>query len=437
MWGQTLRMTFFYAPSYVDSPQAFRWLYIDFNSYFASVEQQLNPALRCKPVAVVPLETDSTCAIAASYEAKAFGIKTGTPVYEAKRLCPGLICVPAKHEHYVEYHQRILEEIDRHVPVTMVCSIDEVAVRLMNNENSVEQATAIAKSIKAGLAKNVGEYIRCSIGIAPNRYLAKVATDLQKPDGLTFLHGKDLPGRLMGLKLRDLPGIGHNMERRLSAAGIWTMDALWALDRKQMRKVWGGILGERLWYSLRGVELPDEETNRSTVGHSHVLAPELRDPDKAVYVARRLLLKAASRLRRLDYYAKTISLSVRLEKGGRLQYAVRTYRAQDSITFIHAFDTMWKQLDKDSNGERIRKVSVSLNELVAADALSADLFDEIDGVSTKQRSKWESLSRALDKLNHRYGRDTVSLGILPSQGRSFSGTKVAFTRIPDVEEFLE
>src|SRR5476649_2295506 len=129
-------------------PLGLRWLYIDFNSYFASVEQQLEPRLRGKPVAVIPVETDSTCAIAASYKAKAFGVKTGTPIYEAKKMCPGLICVLAQHERYVEYHHRILEEVDKYIPVTAVCSIDEVACRLMDNETSVERATEIAHSIK-------------------------------------------------------------------------------------------------------------------------------------------------------------------------------------------------------------------------------------------------------------------------------------------------
>src|ERR1700722_17937971 len=105
-------------------PTGLRWLYVDFNSYFASVEQELNPALRGKPVAVVPVETDATCAIAASYEAKAFGIKTGTPNYEAKRMCPGLICVVGHHENYVDYHHRIIKEVENHIPVAAVCSID-------------------------------------------------------------------------------------------------------------------------------------------------------------------------------------------------------------------------------------------------------------------------------------------------------------------------
>jgi DNA polymerase-4 len=155
-----------------------RWLYVDFNSYFASVEQQLRPELRGKPVAVVAVETDSTSAIAASYEAKAFGVKTGTLIHEARNLCPGLICVLARHERYVEFHHRLIEEIERHIPVTAVCSIDEMACRLMDNEISVERSTEIARSIKAGIAKNIGGHLRCSIGVAPNRYLAKVGTEL-------------------------------------------------------------------------------------------------------------------------------------------------------------------------------------------------------------------------------------------------------------------
>ena len=155
-----------------------RWLYVDFNSFFASVEQQLRPELRGKPVAIVPVDSDYTSAIAASYEAKAFGIKTGTPIHEAKRLCRDLICVHADHEHYVDFHHRIQEEIQKHIPITEVCSIDEVACRLMDNETSPDRAIEIALSIKRGLAETVGEYVTCSIGIGPNKYLAKVAGEM-------------------------------------------------------------------------------------------------------------------------------------------------------------------------------------------------------------------------------------------------------------------
>jgi len=127
--------------------QSLKWLFFDLNSYFASVEQQDCPELRHKPVAVVPALTDSTCAIAASYEAKAYGVKTGTKIYEAKKLCPGLICVLARHDVYVEYHHRIFNEVENHIPIEKKCSVDEAACRLMKNEQYPEKAMAIAQSI--------------------------------------------------------------------------------------------------------------------------------------------------------------------------------------------------------------------------------------------------------------------------------------------------
>ncbi|MBI1216086.1 MAG: impB/mucB/samB family protein [Alphaproteobacteria bacterium] len=419
-------------------PQELRWLYVDFNSYFASVEQQLSPELRGKPVAVVPVETDSTCAIAASYEAKAFGVKTGTPIYEAKKMCPGLICVLARHEHYVDFHDRIIEEVDRHIPVTDVCSIDEVACSLMKNERSAERVTEIARAIKAGLAANIGPYVRCSIGASSNRYLAKVATDLQKPDGFTILPPAALPVKLYGLQLRDLPGIGANMEKRLNAAGIRTVETLFHYPPKHLRAVWGSIWGEKMWYMLRGYDLKQEETARRSIGHSHVLPPELRPPEKAHDVARRLTMKCAARLRRMDYYARSFHLSVRLDDGPRYALDGKCEPAQDSFVFLKMMDEMWARLMQEVKNKRVKKISVTVEGLTPAADLNAqpDLFAPAPQ-ETKTRGRNEKISKAMDKLNHKFGRDTVLVGMTPAQGKTLPGTKIAFTRIPDAEEFLE
>lgn len=421
--------------SIVENPSRNRWLYIDFNSYFASVEQQLNPSLRGKPVAVVPVMTDATCAIAASYEAKAFGIKTGTPIYEAKKLCADLVLVHAQHERYVDFHDRIQVEVARHIPVSVTASIDEVACYLMENE--APHARELALQIKAGLAANVGAFVKCSIGIAPTKYLAKIATDLKKPDGLTVLNAQDLPGPLLGLVLRDLPGVGHNMERRLQAAGVRSMRHLWQMSPRQARAAWGSIWGEKIWYWLHGYDVPDDPTHRSSIGHSHVLAPELRLPEQARYVARRLTAKAASRLRREGYYATCFSLSVRLEDGAGLGCEARCFRAQDTITFLRMLETQWQSLMRESRGVRLKKIAITLHGLVAEASLQPELFSALPDGQLQRRQRAERMSRALDTINHRYGRDTVALGMLPDQGRSFSGTKIAFTRIPDKQEFLE
>jgi DNA polymerase IV len=422
------------------SPSPLKWLYIDFNSYFASVEQQLQPHLRGKPVAVVPVATDSTCAIAASYEAKAYGVKTGTPIWEARQKCPDLICVLARHEAYVDYHHRAIDEINRHIPVTDVCSIDEMASRLMLNEASETAARKIALSIKAGMAANLGLWVKCSIGIAANRYLAKVATDIEKPDGLTVLMPDDFERRLMTLKPRDLPGIGANMERRLRVAGVLSMEDVWALDRRAMKAVWGGILGERLWYNLRGFDLSDLPTNRSSIGHSHILAPALRPPKQAINVARRLVLKACSRMRRMGYYATMFGFSARLEDGRRICAESKCRPAQDSTTFLDMLPLFWDVHMPLEQEVIVKKLSVVLSGLVADGAIQPDLFDfPANNVPAPRQNieRQNRLSHALDHINHRFGRDSALIGMLPSQGRDFSGTKIAFTRIPDHEEFLE
>jgi DNA polymerase IV len=418
------------------SPSPLKWLYIDFNSYFASVEQQLQPHLRGKPVAVVPVATDSTCAIAASYEAKAYGVKTGTPIWEARQKCPDLICVLARHEAYVDYHHRAIDEINRHIPVTDVCSIDEMASRLMLNEASETAARKIALSIKAGMAANLGPWVKCSIGIAANRYLAKVATDIEKPDGLTVLMPDDVERRLMTLKPRDLPGIGANMERRLRAAGVLSMEDVWALDRRTMKNVWGGIMGERMWYQLRGYDLADLRS----IGHSHVLGPALRPSYQAINVARRLTLKACSRMRRMGYSATVFGFSARLEDGRRIYAESRCRPAQNSSTFLDMLLLFWDAHIPIGQGALVKKLSVVLSGLVADDAIQPDLFDfPANNVSAPRRNieRQNRLSHALDRINHRFGRDSALIGMLPSQGRDFSGTKIAFTRIPDREEFLE
>jgi DNA polymerase-4 len=418
-------------------PNKLRFLFLDLNSYFASVEQQLEPHLRGKPVAVVPVETDATCAIAASYEAKAYGIKTGTMIYEAKKPCPELICVKARHEAYVDYHHKIKAEIERHIPIYKIESIDELSCELIGSQCNEEKVLAIAHAIKAGMQTTIGQYIRCSIGLSTNRFLAKVATNLQKSDGLVVLYPHQLPECIGDKELTFLPGVGHNMERRLLAAGVPDMPSLWRLSPKHMRKLWSGVGGERYWYMLRGYELPQQETTRSTVGHSHVLEPEWRPVEQAREVAKRLLLKAASRLRRLGYHAGEMYLSIRIEHGPRVSISSEFYRACDNMTLAFELLHLWDELMASYQPVAVKKVSVSLFKLVKNETLQPELLDALPLTDVHRRQKYTELSGAMDKLNERFGRDTIVLGAAPKKVRSFSGTKIAFTRIPDRQEFHE
>ena len=426
------------AASSAISPSSLRWLFLDLNSFFASVEQQVNEKLRGRPVAVVPVMTDHTCAIAASREAKKFGVKTGTMVGDAKKMCPGIVLVLARHDLYVEFHHKIIEEVERHFPVHAVCSIDEVALKLDPPRQPLEKALDLARRIKRGLLENIGEVTTCSIGIAPNRFLGKVASDLKKPDGLEVIHMHDMPGRLLHLELRDLPGIGRNMERRLNRAGIDDLRTLMSFPPKQLRAVWGSLWGERMWYYLRGYDLPDPETGRRSIGHSHVLAPEMRPPEQAHIIARRLTMKAAARLRRIGYYAEKFSLSVRIEDGPRLSFEAACAPARDSFLFLNLLEQLWRILLRDTGRRRIKKIGVVLHGLVPeADVhIQPDLF-ALPAAAAATTRRREEISQAIDRLNRKFGRDAVLLGMTGGQEKSATGTKIAFTRIPDVEEFLE
>src|SRR5277367_3753744 len=181
------------------------WLFVDLNSYFASVEQQVRPELRGRPVGVVPMMADTTCCIAASYEAKAFGVRTGTIVADAKRMCPEIVLVEGRHEIYTEYHHRVVEAVESCVPVTAVCSIDEMACRLIGRERPLLSAIDLGMRVKRTISERVGPMLRSSVGLATNRFLAKIASDMEKPDGLVALPLDLLPEALGQLSLRDLP----------------------------------------------------------------------------------------------------------------------------------------------------------------------------------------------------------------------------------------
>ncbi len=229
-----------------DNGPCLNWLFVDMNSFFSSVEQDARPELRGRPVGVVPMMADTTVCIAASYEAKAHGVKTGTIVADAKRLCPGIALVEARHELYVEYHHRIVEAVESCLPVTAVLSIDEMACRLMGRERPLLAAMELGRQVKARILERVGPRMRSSVGLAANRYLAKVASDMEKPDGLVALTQDILPEALRQLTLRDLPGVGAQTEKRLNEKGIQSMEALLALDCEQAGELWGSVWGERL-----------------------------------------------------------------------------------------------------------------------------------------------------------------------------------------------
>ena len=431
-------------------PDRFSFLHIDLNSFFASVEQQLHPEYRGKPLAVVPTMADTTCCIAASYEAKAFKVKTGTQVGEAKKLCPGIILIEGSHTEYAKYSHAITEAVDLACPVSHNPSIDEMVCQLIGREQEPPRARKIALEIKESIYKNVGVALRCSIGMAPNRYLAKIASDMQKPDGLIGLLPSQLPRAIAHLELRDLPGVGARTEARLNKKGITTMEQLLALDRNGMRKLFDSVWGDRMYHWLRGAQTEDATGNnislaevQKSLGHSHVLAPEFRSPEGSWAVAHKLLHKAAMRLRMEHFYTGSLAVTIRYQltreqadaraahskvkrhtsgiKNSGWGMEARFRDCQDTLTLLEILRSLWSQRPQGAEFQKPFFVGITLRNLIPEDEHQEELFADPNNRA--------QLSTTMDKLNLKYGHTTLHFaGMLPA--RESAPTRIAFTQIP-------
>ena len=417
------------------------WLFVDLNSYFASCEQEARPELRGRPVGVVPMMADTTCCIAASYEAKAFGVRTGTIVADAKRLCPDIVLVEARHEIYTDYHHRVVEAVESCVPVTAVCSIDEMACRLIGRERPLLAAIDLGMRVKKTIRERVGPMLRSSVGLATNRYLAKIASDMEKPDGLVALPLDLLPEALHQLTLRDLPGIGARTEKRLNEKGLHTMDQLLALDCEQAGEIWGSVWGQRLWHWLRGEDFEMAELeHQKSISHSHVLAPEMRTQEKAWAVAHKLLHKAAMRLRSQGLWASNIGLAIgfavpRSENTPVSRFGVpargwrseiKLHECQDNQTLIAALRRLWDSQPSGAQYQHPYFIGVQLNNLVPDRLHTLALFDGLEEEQTRTR-----LLATMDQINDKYGMSTLAPAAMLTAYKA-APTRIAFNSIPDL-----
>ncbi|MDX1964143.1 MAG: type VI secretion protein ImpB [Pirellulales bacterium] len=402
------------------------YLFIDMNAYFASVEQHLRPELRGQPVGVVPMLADTTCCIAASYEAKKYGVKTGTGVAEARRLCPRIRLVEARPDVYVRYHHRVVAAVESCLHVDVVMSIDEMMCRLIGEHRREATARDLAARIKAAIRRDAGEFLRCSIGIAPNRMLAKMAADLQKPDGLTVIRAEELPQRLFGLSLTDFPGVGERMQARLHRYGVTTVEQFSQMTVDQISRVWGSkLLGRMWWHRLRGDDLPDPPTQRRSVGHSHVLPPDIRTDAEGRSVLICMTHKAAARLRRIDYWAQSVSIDVSYWGGGGTWHDRRRIMpARDTHSLVAHVAEMW---DRRPAGRPL-KVGVVLGDLLAAQSATRPLFDE--------NVELQNVSDAMDKINEKLGDHAIYLGSMHGAA-PHDPLRIAFTRIPEARRMYE
>jgi DNA polymerase-4 len=279
--------------------------------------------------------------------------------------------------------------------------------------------THLALEVKARL-RTVAEFITCSIGIGPNRFLAKTASNMQKPDGLTVIHEADLPDVLFRLGLTDLTGISGAMLERLNRHGIDSVESLCRASRAALRKVWGGVEGERFYDRLRGLELVTPPSQRRSLGHSHVLPPQLRHDGGAFAVLSKLTQKAALRLRAEGRLAGRMGVRVSWRRHDTWEAAAKFAPMQDTLGFLRVLAALWAQ--RPRHGEPM-KVSMVFGDLAPASQETLHLFH--DGTRTP------GLDGAFDKIRRRFGNSALFYGgaFLANQEAPM---RISFTHIPDL-----
>ncbi len=377
-----------------------RVMHIDLNSCFATVEQQARPLLRGRPLGVTNRKTKNACVVAASIEAKALGVKVGMPFSEAKMLAPDLILVETDPPKYHYVYQKLVRIMKSYSPDVTMKSIDEGIINFVGtgnvNKRGLEQ---IGFEIKDRLRDEVGSWMRCNVGIAPNRFLAKTAAGLHKPDGLDIIDHTNLRSTLSGLKLTDLTGIASRNEARLNAAGIYSplqfLDAPSDLLRKRVFK---SVCGEDWCSRLRGWEVDDFESAVRTVGRQYVL--DEWQPTEEVLRAR------------LSYLCETTAMKLRYKGLAArgvilyLMYANGDHWYERKIfgqPFFSNSDVLAKAsllFNRRPREDWVRMMSISCYNLVPSNMGQVSLLEEIN------RETW--LTEAIDEINNQYGEFTIT-----------------------------
>ncbi|MFA7253400.1 MAG: hypothetical protein WC107_02510 [Patescibacteria group bacterium] len=397
--------------SITNQPKDYQVLFLDMNSFFASVEQQVQPALRGVPLGVAPYTGDTGCIIAASREAKALGISISR-IGEAKKIYPQIKIIEARPALYMIYHKEICKVIESFTPYFEALSIDEFAIRLTPQDQNYFSSIKLADELKRAILARVGDWLTCSIGIGPSVFLAKVAGERHKPNGLTTVALKDLEDFYSKLRLTDLVGINWRMEIRLKNFGIDSPLTFYKTsmgDLIQMLKH-----GGRLWYfRLRGHEVDDYIIKNKTIGHSHVLPPEFRTKEGALQVLRRLIFKAGYRIRKENYSAGGVAISINFVDRQGFQQSRKFASFSDNDSFLKNAYEILKDCPWRS---RPILVSVSAFNLVRRDGIQISIFADIE--------KSRRISEALDQVNDDYGADTI----YPAS--TFQSRETAPDRIP-------
>lgn len=373
-------------------------MHVDLNSCFASVEQQANPLLRDKPIAVVHSDAPYGCILAPSVEAKLWGVKTGMNLKEGKDLCPWLIARVADPEKYREVHTKFAKLLDDYSDHIIPKSIDEfvLTIPVVGADPRVRPHT-ISQEIKSRIKSEIGDYLRVSIGISTNQVLAKLASGLHKPDGFDIIDHTNFMDIYDSIPLQDLCGINVRNEARLHRVGIFTVRQFYEADIQTLKSAFESILG-RYWYTrLRGYEVDDVEFNRHSFGQSYVL-PHPMDPGDWRPILAKLVAKAARRLRKFDCSATAVHLYLRFGDGTSWHAG---HQLHHSIFTDHELLDAALSLQRTVLCKKVKKIAVTFFSLKKDSGQLSCLRDLV---------KERSLTIAQDQINDKWGEYTLSYG---------------------------
>ena len=402
-----------------------RIMHVDLNSCFAMIEQQANPLIRHKPVAVAAYDSPRGAVIAASYEAKALGIKLGVNVREARMLCKNVIVMMPDPEKYFDAHRRFKKVLLNYTDTVTPKSVDEFIIDFSGSlaVQRGKRLEDVGQEIKAAVREALGEYVTVNIGIGPNRFLAKVAASLHKPDGLDVITGETIRDTYRALDLIDLPGINTRFKARLNVAGIFTplqfLDSPLPLLKKQ---VFHSIVGYYWYLRLRGHEIDGVDFGRKSYGQQYALGDKTMDRERLSRLLMKLCEKTGRRLRRNSYIAEGIYLWLSFED--------RTYwaKGRDCKTDIYATQDIYlhaqKLLNQADIPARVTNMGVTVYKLKPATPEQLGLFD-----GTRLDTK--SLARAADQINNTYGEFTVVPATMANM-QDIILKRVAFGNIKDL-----
>lgn len=379
-------------------------MHIDLNSCFATVEQQANPLYRGKPLVVAAYITDRGCILAASREAKKLGIKTGMRVFEGKALSPNLIVLPPDPPKYRFVNRKLLVLFEGYTSEIEVWSIDEMVLkmrgspRLTGGKGVEEQMVAIAREIKLRIKEEIGEWLTVSIGIAPNRYLAKIGSNLHKPDGLDIITEKNIKDVLESLQLEGLTGIKEGYGRRLRQAGITTPLALFRTEVRPLKHAFASKIGYDWWLMLHGWETDTFDRDETkTIGHSYALRIAYGTHDVRLHqILCQLVEKMGRRLREGHFLTQGIHISCYFADHTSWNHGEKLSRQlfASHDLYKEALRILLKAPDKE-----VRLLAVT------SFCLSDEKVEQLNFLEPADRKR--DVATALDTIADRWGEFTV------------------------------